>query len=435
MKHGFLYSNDEAGHYPASWYAATANPLAPFPQQQGEETADVCIIGAGYTGLSAALHLAKLGYKVVVMEAHRVGWGASGRNGGQVGTGQNRDQHELERRHGKAVARALWDLSVEAVTLCKSLIAEHGIECDLKAGIIHADHRQRFAADTESYVDKLRKDYQHEDITYLNREQLRAEVNASGFYGGSLDLMAAHLHPLNYVLGLADAAKNAGAQIYEHSPVLTYASGQTITVTSKHGRIKAQQLIIACNGYLDGLNRQVDSRIMPINNFIVATEPLDDQQRRAIIKNHYAVADSRFVVSYFRFSDDNRLLFGGGENYSFRFPKDIQQFVRPNLLSVFPQLCDTRLDYGWGGTLAITVKRMPYLARLAPNVLSASGYSGHGVAMATLSGKLMAEVIHGNASRFDILSKLPAWPFPGGTLLRWPLLALAMTWYSLRDRL
>lgn len=434
MPKPFLYSNDEAGHYPASYYAATANSLPPFPAQQGDEQADVCVIGGGFTGLSSALHLAQAGHKVILLEAHKVGWGASGRNGGQVGTGQRVDQDDLEKTHGKVIARQLWDLSMESVQLCRDLIAEHAIDCDLQSGILHADHLMRYVAETREYVEKLQYDYQHDQIQFLSQDEMREQVASPAYYGGSLDLAAAHLHPLNYALGLAKAAADAGAIIYEQSPVLSYDKGNPLKVKTVGGTIIAKHVILACNGYLDTLENKVASRIMPINNFIVATEQMSDSERRAIIKNRYAVADSKFVVNYFRFSSDNRLLFGGGENYSFRFPADIKQFVRPHMLEIFPQLKDIRLDYGWGGTLAITMQRMPCFMRVAPNIYSASGYSGHGVAMATLAGKLMAEVVDGTESRFDMMSRIKAYPFPGGTMLRWPLLVLAMSWYSLRDR-
>lgn len=434
MAKPFLYSNDEAGRYPASYYAATANTLAAFPAQQGDEQADVCIIGGGFTGLSAALHLAQAGYRVILLEAHKVGWGASGRNGGQLSTGQRLDQDELEKAHGADIARQLWDLSLESVQLCRELIAEHQIECDLQSGIIHADHRRRYVAATRAYVEKLQRDYGHEQIQFLTENAIREQVASPAYYGGSLDLAAAHLHPLNYALGLAKAAAQAGAIIYEQSPVLNYDKGSTLHIQTRNGRVTAKHLILACNGYLDGLENKVAARIMPINNFIVATEPMSDTERREIIKSRYAVADSKFVINYFRFSADNRLLFGGGENYSFRFPDDIKQFVRPHMLEIFPQLQGIKLDYGWGGTLAITLKRMPCFMRVAPNVYSAAGYSGHGVAMATLAGKLMAEVVDGTAARFDVMSRIKSYPFPGGTLLRWPLLVLAMSWYSLRDR-
>lgn len=434
MATGFLYSNDQPGQYPASWYAATANTLSDAPQLQGTITADVCIIGGGYTGLSAALHLAEAGYQVVLLEAHRVGWGASGRNGGQVGTGWNKDQAELEVLVGRTQAQALWDLSLEAVQLCKDLIHKYQISCDLQAGIIHADHRRRFVQASREFAEKLQRDYAYTDIQFLDQAALQQELHSPLYYGGMLNLGAAHLHPLNYALGLAAAAKRAGVIIYERSPAINYTKGAKLAVNTAQGQVTADYLVLACNGYLDDLEPKIASRVMPINNYIVATEPLSMAQIQDLIPNRYAVADSAFVVNYFRMSADQRLLFGGGESYSFKFPKDIPALVRPRMLAVFPQLAKANIEYSWGGALAVTVNRLPYFTRLQPNVFSASGYSGHGVALATLAGKLLAEALAGTAERFEVMAKLPNWSFPGGTWLRWPLLVTAMMYYSLRDR-
>ncbi|MFZ1343095.1 NAD(P)/FAD-dependent oxidoreductase [Thiothrix eikelboomii] len=434
MATGFLYSNDQPGQYPASWYAATANTLPDAPQLQGTVIADVCIIGGGYTGLSAALHLAEAGYQVVLLEAHRVGWGASGRNGGQVGTGWNKDQAELEVLVGRTQAQALWDLSLEAVQLCKDLIHKYQISCDLQAGIIHADHRRRFVQASREFAEKLQRDYAYTDIQFLDQAALQQELHSPLYYGGMLNLGAAHLHPLNYALGLAAAAKRAGVVIYERSPAINYTQGAKLAVNTAQGQVTADYLVLACNGYLDDLEPKIASRVMPINNYIVATEPLSMAQIQDLIPNRYAVADSAFVVNYFRMSADQRLLFGGGESYSFKFPKDIPALVRPRMLAVFPQLAKANIEYSWGGTLAVTVNRLPYFTCLQPNVFSASGYSGHGVALATLAGKLLAEALAGTAERFDVMAKLPNWSFPGGTWLRWPLLVTAMMYYSLRDR-
>ncbi|PID45771.1 MAG: FAD-dependent oxidoreductase [Proteobacteria bacterium] len=431
---GFLYSNDRAGHYPDSYYHATANTIPEFPRQTGEEAADVCIVGAGYTGLSAALHLAQAGYRVTLLDAHRVAWGASGRNGGQLAADPRSDQDTLESRYGKDHARALWDISLAANQLCKDLIHDHAIACDLTPGIIHADHRKRYLKHSQAYAEKLQSEYDYEDIHYLAQDEIRQLVGSESYYGGLLDSRAAHIHPLNFALGLAEAARDAGAIIYQESPVLDYTEGSSVTVRLASGSIKAKQMLLACNGYLDTLNKKVAARVMPINNYIIATEPLSESLATELLSQNHAVADSRFVVNYFRLSADRRLLFGGGENYRFKFPADIKGFVRKHMLEVYPQLANTRIDYGWGGTLAITVSRMPYFAKLSESVVSASGYSGHGVAMATFAGKIMADMVDGKLAQFDTMAGLKTYPFPGGAALRWPLLALAMSYYSLRDR-
>ncbi len=431
----FLYANDIAGQYPDSYYHASANPHQAYPQQQGDESTDVCIIGGGYTGLCAALHLAKAGFKVTVVEAHRVGWGASGRNGGQLGTGQRVEQDELESMVGLSHAKMLWQIGLDSVTLCKELIKEHNIECDLTPGILHTDHKLKYVDDTKAYVEKLNNQYNYNDARFIDQQEIRQMVGSDAYFGGSLDTQSAHLHPLNFALGLAKAASDAGVTIYEQSPVTNYQSGKDTKIFLNNGCIKADYILLACNGYLDGLNKQVASKIMPINNYIVATEPLDDRTATHLIRDNVAIADSKFVINYFRLSADKRLLFGGGESYSFKFPKDIKQFVTKPMLQIYPQLAGVKLDYGWGGTLGITVNRMPYLDTLAPNVLCAAGYSGHGLGMATLCGKLMADVIQGSLEKFDLMAQVPTKTFPGGTLLRYPGLVLAMLYYSLQDKL
>ncbi|WP_350333212.1 NAD(P)/FAD-dependent oxidoreductase [Coralliovum pocilloporae] len=431
----FLTANDEAGVYPRSYYAATANILPPFPALEGSERADVCVIGGGYTGLSTALHLAERGYSVVLLEAHRVGWGASGRNGGQVGTGQRRDQESLEESLGKPHAHALWQIAEEAKALVRSLVETHAIDCDLKPGIVHADHKARYVDESRAYAEKLQSEYDYSSIRFIDRDEIRALLGTDAYHGGTYDTGSMHLHPLNYVLGLAHAAQKAGVRIFETSTVTRLEKTDPAVVHTADGSVSARFVVLACNGYLDDLDKSVARRVMPINNFIVATEPLDDELARSINRDDVAVADSRFVINYYRMSADKRLLFGGGENYSFRFPADIKAFVRKPMLEIYPQLKDIRLDYGWGGTLSITLNRLPYFTRLKPNILSAGGYSGQGVALASLAGQILAETIDGTASRFDVMERIPTPVFPGGASLRYPLLVLGMMYYALRDKL
>jgi gamma-glutamylputrescine oxidase len=428
-----LFANDKAGHYPASYYAATKADLAPFPALKGATRADVCIVGGGYTGLSAALHLAQRGLDVVLLEAHRVGFGASGRNGGQVGSGQRQDQDWLEKTVGKAHARQLWDLSAEAVAMVRSLITDHAMPCTFHPGIVHACFTEGEVSHARAYAEKMARDYGYDQITPLDQSGLQAILPSPVYRGGDIDHGAGHVHPLNYAVGLARAAAQAGARLHENSYVHHIQHGAKPVVQTGQGRVECDHVILAGNGYLGGLDNHVAARVMPINNFIVATEPLGDRVGE-VLRQNVAVADTKFVVNYWRLSDDNRLLFGGGESYGYRFP-DIVATVRKPMLQVYPHLKDVRIDYAWGGTLAITRTRMPCFIRTAPNILSASGYSGHGVAMETLAGRILAEAVTGQAGRFDLMAGLPAPAFPGGAALRWPMLALAMTWFSLRDRL
>ncbi|QDG78970.1 FAD-binding oxidoreductase [Labrenzia sp. PHM005] len=432
-----LTANDTPGQHPPSYYAATARWQTAYPPLDGSSQADVVVVGGGYTGLSAALHLAESGLNVVLLEANRVGWGASGRNGGQVGSGQRVEQDVLEERHGKSHAKLLWELAEDSKALVKHLIEKHQIACDYTPGILHADHREAYVEDSRDYVEHLRLTYGYDQIRFVDGDEIGDLVGSPKYFGGSLDMGSGHLHPLNYALGLARAAEKAGAKIFEETKVTEIAENGdgTVTVSTDRGNVRARHLALACNGYLGKLEAETAAHVMPINNFIVATEPFSEEDAKALIRDNVAVADSKFVINYFRLSADRRLLFGGGENYGYRFPDDIKSFVRRPMLEIFPQLKDAKIDYGWGGTLAITPKRMPYFARLKPNILTATGYSGHGVAMATLGGQLMAEAITGTAGRFDVFERLNIPAFPGGDKLRFPLLVLAMTWFSLRDRL
>ncbi len=431
-----VQDRSDTADYPDSYYQATRNRTLELSPLDGSERADICVIGGGYTGLSAALHLSARGYDVVLLEARKPGWGASGRNGGQLCSGQRKDQVTLTEMVGADTARHFWELAEAAKDLARSLIAEHEIECDLKPGIAHPDHKPDYARDTRDYVDYLRDHYDYDAIEYLEREEMAELVGSDSYYGGNLDMGAGHLHPLNYALGLAAAALGAGTRIYRDSPVQEYAEGKPNRIVTAGGVVEASHIVLACNGYLGKLEPRLAGKIMPINNFVLATEPLTLAQLEVINPRDVAIADSRFVVNYYRLSADKRLLFGGGENYRPNFPDDIAGFVRKPMLQVYPQLADTRIDYAWGGTLAVTLNRMPHFGRLGNNnTYFAQGYSGQGVAMATLAGKLIADAVAGEAENFDLFGKIPTRSFPGGDLLRWPGMVLGMSYYALRDRL
>jgi gamma-glutamylputrescine oxidase len=427
-----LTANDRPGVHPRSWYAETAAPLDPFPPLEGEAAADVAVVGGGYTGLSAALHLAEAGFDTVLVEANRVGWGASGRNGGQVGPGQRRDQDWLERAFGPGPARALWDLAQEALALVKALVARHAIACDLRPGIVYATRRPAETAAYHAYAARLARDYGYDLARPLDRAGVAAMLGTGAYEGGLHHPDAAHLHPLDYARGLARAARAAGVRLHETSRV---RRRRGLRLETDAGALAARHVVIATNGYHGDLEPAIAARVMPINNFMVATAPLGPARAAALIPSGAAAADSRFVVNYWRLAADRRLLFGGGESYGWRFPRDIAAVVRPRLHAVYPGLADLPITHAWGGTLAITPDRMPAFQRLAPGVYSAAGYSGHGIAIATLAGRLIAEAVAGDAARFDVFARLPRPRFPGGPALRWPLLVLAMSWYGLRDRL
>ena len=429
-----LTANDRPGEYPRSYYADTAEHLDRFPAAAGDLTCDVCVVGGGFTGMSTAYHLAQRGYDVVLLEAQRVGFGASGRNGGQVSTGQRRDQEDLEAMVGDSHARALWDIGCQAVDLVRDLCTSEEVHTTFNPGIVHTVHRKRDHAHNQAYIAHMQDKYGYGKISLLEPDACRNIVNSPAYHGGTLDLGSGHVNPLELVLGLARLAVKSGARIFEGSKVTGIVEGDPATVNTTQAKVKARYVVLGCNGYLGTMQKHVAARVMPINNFIVSTEPMSPDAQEEIIRNNYAVADSKFVVNYFRFSEDHRLLFGGTETYGYKFPTDIAGAVRKPLGEIFPQLKDVAIDHAWGGTLGITMNRMPHYERISGNILTMSGFSGSGVALGTLSGQIAAETIAGQAERFDVMAKVPTIPFPGGTGFRKPLLVLAMLWYSFRDK-
>ncbi|MGJ8622591.1 MAG: NAD(P)/FAD-dependent oxidoreductase [Yoonia sp.] len=429
-----LYRNDRQGQLPDSWYAASAEIAPDRPTLKGAVTADVCIVGAGYTGLSAARHLADKGLDVVVVDAHRVGFGASGRNGGQVCSGYNMSMRKMAERYGADHARHLWDLAEEAKADVRALCAQHIPEARFRNGIAEAAARPGEVADLHADANFLRHTFDHDAVRTLDRAEINALIKTDDYFGGHLDESAGHIHPLRYVFGLARLAEAAGARIFERSEVHHIVHGDPAVLRTGKGQIRANHVILAGNGYLPSIVPKVSAKILPVNSFIAATEPLGARAAQVLTQD-IAVSDSKFVLNYYRLSEDNRLLFGGRPSYQIAFPKDIKTKLSARIAQMFPQLDGVRVDYAWGGTLGITINKLPAVQRIAPNVVSASGYSGHGVALSGLAGKVMAEAIAGQAGRFDTLAALEIPNFPGGTAFRAPILRLAMTWYAMRDRL
>jgi gamma-glutamylputrescine oxidase len=424
----------EVSQYIDSYYSATANQQLSLPRLEGEASADVCIIGGGFMGLSSAIHLAERGYDVVLLEAEKVAWGASGRNGGQCTVGQRQPQEELEEQYGKSAAKELWSLGVEAVQTVRDLIQRFDIQCDLKRGNLEAAAKLSDVQWFREHAQRMNREYGL-DCRFVEGEELAHLSGSSVFKGGLVEYESAHLHPLNYALGLADAAGKLGVRVFENSRVLSYDRASPTCLKTAGGSVKASYVVLACNGYLEKLEPRIAGKIMPINNFVLATEPLTQQQQAQLNPEDLCMYDAKFVVNYWKLTGDGRMLFGGGESYTRRFPADIKSFVRKNLLELYPQLADSRIDYGWGGTLAVTMNRMPCFGRLEPNIFYALGFSGHGVQMATLAGKLIAEALAGTAERFDVMASIPSPGFPGGTLLRWPGLVVGMLYHSIKDRL
>jgi gamma-glutamylputrescine oxidase len=428
-----MISNQE--HPQGSYYAATANPHGAYPRLTESIRADVALVGGGYTGLSAALNLAERGFKVVLIEANRIGWGASGRNGGQINTGLRKSPQELIARFGKVQGKALFDLAEEARAIIWERVEKHGIACDLRQGNMLLASKPGDLSWMEEEIACFEREMNYGKAKLLDRDAIRAEIASELYFGGIKDSGGGHLHPLNYALGLAAAAKAAGVQMFEHTAAtkIDDADGK-VTVTTDAGRIEADYAVLGCNAYLGGLEPRIAGKIMPIANFVIASEPMPEAEAKALIPSGSCACDTKFVVSYYRVTADNRMLFGGGERYNTDEPADIPAFVKPYMLQVFPQLSDKRIDYGWGGMLAITMLRLPHIGRMG-RIYYAHGYSGMGVAITGLAGKLIAEAMSGTAERFDVFAKIQHQTFPGGTLLRHPLLVLAMLWYVLRDKL
>jgi gamma-glutamylputrescine oxidase len=417
-----------------SYYAATANARSDYPSITGDFTADVCVIGGGYTGLSTALHLAERGLSVVVLEANRLGWGASGRNGGQICTGFSSGNEPVEAALGRADARKVFDFTEEAKTILRERIARHKIDCDLNWGYVLGAVKDRQLADLRQYQESLAREYGYAQTKVLeSHDAIREYVNTQAYIGGLIDRGAGHLHPLNYCLGLGRAAAEAGAQIYEGSRAIAIEEGPKVAVRTAAGAVTADFLVLAGNAYLGDLVPQIHGKVMPVGTYVAATTPLGENRARSLIKDNVAVADCNFVLNYYRLSQDHRMLFGGRVSYSTLMPPNLPHAMRGKMLKVFPELADTTFEYTWGGFVAITMERTPHLGRIGRNVFFAQGFSGQGVAFTAVAGKIRAEAVAGQAERLDLLARLPHTTFPGGRLFRTPTLALAMLWYRMRD--
>jgi gamma-glutamylputrescine oxidase len=426
----FMPPQGGAAHAP-SWYAATAGEAPAHPPLEGARRADVVVIGAGYTGLSTALNLAKAGRDVVVLEANKVGWGASGRNGGQIHPGQRRDPDWLAARVGEGTTRDLLRFADEALDYQRALIAENAIDCDYATGLIHGIHKERWVDHERRAAADAWSRWGVGPVQFLDRAETAARLGTDVYHGGTYDPKGGHLHPLRFALGIARAATGAGARIYEDTKAHRIRHGSPAVIETPKGTVTADTVVLAGNGYLGGLDSDTDARVMPLNNFILATEPLDENP----IPGNEAASDTRFVVYYWRMTPDRRMLFGGGETFTSRFPEDVAGFVRKHLAKVYPRLASVRVDHAWGGTLGVTQNRLPYVRRPMPNVWVAAGYSGQGVVLAPYAGFILAEAIRGVTERFDTFARLPCPRFPGGSLLRWPTMVAAMSWFAIRDRL
>ncbi len=419
-----------------SWYAATAKGFVERPRLDGDRRADVAIIGGGITGCSAALHLAQQGASVVLLDAKRVGWGASGRNGGQLLSGQRLEQSALETLAGRDAAGALWRLGLEAQALVRTLIARHGIDCDLAEGALYAATSPDHFAFLRAEAGHLAADYDYDRITVVPADEMGAYVASPTYHGGLWDAGGGHLHPLNYTLGLARAAQSEGAQFYEQTPVLAIEGDGPVRVRTARGVIDADIAVLAGNGYGLDLVPETSATVLPVHSYVGVSAPLAPDVAASLLPRGGCVSDTRIVLDYYRMTPDGRLLFGGGESYGQDLPDAARmaQVIGKRMTHVFPQLGAVVPEYIWGGRLALTRTRMPVIARPRSGVIVAQGYSGHGLSIATQAGALIAEALAGASPGFSQYAALPAQRFPGGRLLRHPILMLGMLWGTLTDR-
>jgi gamma-glutamylputrescine oxidase len=423
--------NDSLG-MDGSYYAATANPAGIAPRLKGTHAADLVVVGGGCTGLSAALSAAEHGLSVILVEGGRIGWGASGRNGGQMIPGLRKGAIELVANYGRDHARGLFRLAIAARDEVVALVERGRIECDLRlTGHLTAAVRRSDVEAMAREAECLHSVMDYPDACLLDAAAMAGEV-AHPYPGGLLDLRGGHLHPLNYTLGLAGLARGAGVRIFEHSPALSLRQGRGVTVALPLGEVRASACVLAGDALMETLDPAIARHIMPVANYIAATRPLDDPA--ALIPHDRAISDSRFVVNYYRLSADGRLIFGGGERYTPRPPADMAAFVRPFLERTFPQLAGVPIDHAWGGLVSITRSRLPHIGRHG-DVFYAHGYSGMGTILSTLAGRLLVDAVRGDAAGFDLFASIAPPAFPGGTALRGPLHTLAMLWYAARDRL
>ena len=420
-----------------SFYRSSVEDLNSQDQLTSDIDVDICIIGGGLTGISSAINLSKKGYSVILCEARKIGWGASGRNGGQLGIGMRKDQFTIEKKLGLKHAKELWSLGLEAVEDVKNLIKENEIDCHLVNGVMSTACFEKDIDEYKFEIEHMAKNYDFEGYQFFNKEKIREEINSKMYLAGLLNSGSYHLNPLKLTIGLAKVAQKNNVKIFENTPIEKIREeGDRVQVMSKKGLIRANQVVVACNGYLDSILGSKKNKFMPINNYVVATEPLGEKRAREIIKNNYAVCDTRFIIDYYRFSEDWRMIFGGGETFTSNFVKNATSFVSKRMIKVFPQLQNVKIDYSWGGTLAITVNRLPHFGTLMNNKVSyAFGYSGHGLALSVLAGKLIGENIHGDHERFKFFSDINHMSIPLGSIFRRPIYSSAILYYKIRDYL
>ncbi|WP_286261221.1 NAD(P)/FAD-dependent oxidoreductase [Thalassotalea atypica] len=420
--------------YPESYYVSSINRVPTYSSLEESLTADVCIVGGGFSGIASALELAERGYSVVVLEARKVAWGASGRNGGQIIRGVGHDLSIFKNQIGQEGVDAISAMGFEANKIVIDRIKKYDISCDLRLGYCDLATRPKDMRSLEKDYEHLSQTYYGRNVTLLDKSQLKQNVVGSDRYiGGLEDLASGHLHPLNFCLGEAEIAVSLGVKIFQDSPVVKIDKGSTVTVSTSSGQVHAKQLILAGNAYLGDLEPKISGKVLPAGSYIIATEQLPESVYQTLLPQNHAVCDMKIDLDYFRLSADKRMLFGGMCNYSGRDPKSIKAALLPKMLKIFPQLVNTQIEYQWGGMIGIGANRLPQIGRIDRNIYYAQAYSGHGVNVTHLAAKLLAESIHGETHRLEHFAKVKHMTFPGGKYLRSPLLALGMMYHKMID--
>jgi gamma-glutamylputrescine oxidase len=428
-------NHNQASETIESYYAASANASPARASLERDIDAEVCVVGGGFSGLSSALHLAEKGYQVVLVEAFRVGWGASGRNGGQIVNGFSRDLIEVERRYGVDSAKAIGEMSLEGGQIIRQRIEKYNIDCDFKAGNVFA----AFTAKQMHGLEAIQHNWQkhgHDGLELLDSEGMRRHANSSLYVGGLLDHRGGHIHPLSLCLGEAAAFESLGGLIFEKSAVTGISTdGDKQIVRTSSGSVSARKVVVCGNAYLGNLVPQISNKIMPVSTQIITTEVLGEDICNELMPGQTCIEDTNYMLDYYRMTADHRLLFGGGSTYGGAEPSDIIQKLRPHLEKTFPRLKGIGIEYAWSGNFALTMTRIPHFGRLGDNLFYIHGYSGHGVTATHLAGKLICEAIDGQFERFNQFSQLPFYPLPGGRMFRIPLSVIGSWWYIARDKL
>ncbi|WP_228730560.1 NAD(P)/FAD-dependent oxidoreductase [Psychrobacter sp. TAE2020] len=420
------------GQYPDSYYAASRNPKPDRPTLKNDIQAEICVVGGGYSGLSAGLHLIETGHEVVVLEGAQIGWGASGRNGGQIVNGLNASLEKIKKSYGQKNADFVSQLVTRGGKIIRRFISDYDIKCDLKEKNIFAAFNTSQLKDLQSTHD-LWESYGMHDREMLDKEGIEKYINTDAYVGGIIDHSGGHFHPLNLALGEAVAIEQGGGTIYENTLVvdIEYAD-DSIKVITEFGTVTCKQAVLCGNAYLNKVIPKLTDRVMPVSTQIIATEPLGDLANE-LIPSDVCVEDVRYILDYYRLSADKRMLFGGGSVYGGQDPADIANKIKPNMYKIFPQLRDFKVDYAWSGNFALSFSRVPQLGKLHDRVYFAHGYSGHGVTGSHLFGQILADAINGKTAEFDAFAQIPWIPFPGGRALRVPYSVMGSWWYALKD--